>query len=67
MPTTTNKLTDRIAAMTLDQIADVMVGLVNDLSDEADAVFDACLRAAQARMTSGEFFALCGRLERAAK
>ena len=67
MPTTTNKLADRIAAMTLDQIADVMVGLVNDLSDEADAVFDACLCAAQDRMTSGEFFALCGRLERAAK
>ena len=67
MPAATNRLTDRIAAMTLDQIADVMVGLVNDLSDEADAVFDACLRAAQDRMTSGEFLALCGRLKRAAK
>jgi len=61
----TNPLADRIATMTLEQIADVMAGLVTTFTDEADAVFDACLKAAQARMTSAEFLALCNRIEAA--
>jgi hypothetical protein len=60
------KLADRIATLTLEQIADVMVGLMNTHNAEADAVFDACLRAAEDRMPSGEFLALCARLEAAA-
>jgi len=63
---TADKLTARIAEMTCEQIRDTLCSLMTDFRPEADAVFDACLRAAEDRMPSGEFLALCARLEAAA-
>lgn len=60
------KLAARIECMTDDQITAVLCGLVSDFRPEADAVFDACMRIAQARMSSSAFLALCGQLEAAA-
>jgi hypothetical protein len=60
-----DKLTARIAEMTCDQIRDTMCSLMTDFSLEADAVFSACMKAAQARLSSAEFLALCGELKAA--
>lgn len=58
-------LTARIEAMTDEQITEVMCGLMNDFRPEADTVFDACMKIAEARMQSGKFVALCNALEAA--
>jgi hypothetical protein len=62
----TATLTARIEELSDDQIRDVMCGLMNDFRPEADAVFAACMKVAQARMSSALFLALCGELEAAA-
>jgi hypothetical protein len=56
-------MTARIEAMTDEQIRDVMCGLMSDFRPESDIVFDACMRVAQARMSSALFLALCSDLE----
>ena len=63
--TAADNLTARIAEMTCDQIRDTMCSLMTDFSPEADAVFSACMKAAEARLPSAEFVALCGQLEAA--
>jgi hypothetical protein len=62
---TADKLTARIAEMTCDQIRDTLCSLVTDFRPEADVVFSACMKAAEARLSSAEFLALCGELEAA--
>lgn len=59
-------LTDKIASLTTETLADVCVSLMNDMSDEADAVFSRALAECQRRMSSAQFLALCGRMEAAA-
>lgn len=61
-----NALTARIEAMTDEEIADVMCGLMSDFRPECDMVFDACMKVAEARMESAKFLALCNALEAAA-
>jgi hypothetical protein len=61
----TATLTARIEELSDDQIRDVMCGLMNDFRPEADTVFDACMKLAEARMQSGKFIALCLALEAA--
>lgn len=64
--TTTAKLTDEIATLDTDTLADVCCNLMNDFRDEADAVFSAALAECQRRMSSAEFLALCSRMQAAA-
>ncbi|NBW19676.1 MAG: hypothetical protein EBR82_68060 [Caulobacteraceae bacterium] len=59
-------IADRLASLTDQQLSDVMCGLMSDFRPEADAVFDACMRVAQERMTSADFLALCSQMEAAA-
>jgi hypothetical protein len=53
----------RIASLTDQQLSDVMCGLMSDFRPEANAVFDACMRIAQDRMSSADFLALCSQME----
>jgi hypothetical protein len=64
--TAAETMTARIEALTDDQIRDVMCGLMADFRPESDIVFDACMKVAEARMSSALFLALCGELEAAA-
>jgi hypothetical protein len=59
-------IADRIARLTDQQLSDVMCQLMSDFRPEADAVFDACMRIAQERMSSADFMALCSQMEAAA-
>jgi hypothetical protein len=65
MPTA-DAMTARIEALTDDEIRDVMCGLMSDFRPESDAVFSACMKVAQARMSSALFLTLCSELEAAA-
>jgi hypothetical protein len=64
--TAAEALTARIEALNDDQIRDVMCGLMADFRPESDIVFAACMKVAEARMSSALFLALCGELEAAA-
>ena len=64
--TAAQAIADRLASLTDQQLSDVMCGLMNDFRPEADAVFDACMRVAQDRMSSAGFLALCSQMEAAA-
>lgn len=61
--TAAQAIADRIASLSDQQLSDVMCGLMSDFRPEADAVFDACMRIAQERMSSVDFLALCSQME----
>jgi hypothetical protein len=61
--TAAETMTARIEALTDEQIRDVMCGLMADFRPESDAVFLACMRVAEARMSSALFLTLCSELE----
>ena len=59
-------LTDRIESLPTDQLRDILCSLMNDFRPQADAVFAAAMRVAEARLASADFLALCSCLEGAA-
>jgi hypothetical protein len=57
-----NALTNKIAALTTAQIAEIATAMFTDVRDEATDVLDACLAELERRLAEADFVALCDRL-----
>ena len=57
-----NEIKNRLAAMTVDQLSEVVASLSRDMRDEADVVFSAALEVLEGKMPEADFVRFCDKL-----
>jgi hypothetical protein len=58
----TNALTEKMAKMNIDELAEIVGRLMNDTSSEATMVIDAALSAIESKMPEADFVRFCEKL-----
>ena len=58
----TSALTEKLAKMNINELAEIVGRLMNDTRSEATAVIDAALSAMEAKMPEADFVRFCEKL-----